>query len=246
MSNAAVPSDVSEESASPAAAAPALEITDLRYRFRAREGEEPGGWLIDLPRLTLSAGEQMLLQAPSGRGKSTLLYLIAGLYDLDGPEAAPGCTGRINVAGRNMHALKRSDRDKFRGLHVGMIFQTFNLLQGFSALENVLAALMFSDLPKGRHEARARELLASLGIERTHATPDRLSVGQQQRVAVARALACRPTLVLADEPTASLDPENAAAALDLIQSACRDQGAALLLVSHDPSVAGRFRRVERL
>ncbi len=89
MSNAAVPSDVSEESASPAAAAPALEITDLRYRFRAREGEEPGGWLIDLPRLTVSAGEQMLLQAPSGRGKSTLLYLIAGLYDLDGPEAAP-------------------------------------------------------------------------------------------------------------------------------------------------------------
>ena len=215
--------------------APALDITDLKFRYPGSDG---GAHVIDMPRLVLARAEQMLLVGGSGSGKSTLLHLIAGLIE---PES-----GRINVAGRHMHALMGADRDLFRGRTIGMIFQTFNLLQGFSALENVLAALMFSDLPKGRHEARARELLASLGIERTHATPDRLSVGQQQRVAVARALACRPTLVLADEPTASLDPENAAAALDLIQSACRDQGAALLLVSHDPSVAGRFRRVERL
>jgi putative ABC transport system ATP-binding protein len=127
-----------------------------------------------------------------------------------------------------------------------MIFQTFNLLHGFSALENVLAALMFSPMPAREHEGRARELLKRLGIARVDATPDRLSVGQQQRVAVARALACGPALVLADEPTASLDERNAGAALDLIQGVCREQNAALLLVSHDPGVAARFGRVGRL
>ena len=127
-----------------------------------------------------------------------------------------------------------------------MIFQTFNLLDGFSARQNVLTALMFSDLPTGEHGGRADELLAHLGIERPHATPDRLSVGQQQRVAVARALACRPSLVLADEPTASLDPENAARAVSLIRESCEREGAALLLTSHDPSLRGDFDRIEEL
>jgi putative ABC transport system ATP-binding protein len=103
---------------------------------------------------------------------------------------------------------------------------------------------MFSALPAARHEARARELLERLGIPDPDAPIDRLSVGQQQRVAVARALAGRPALVLADEPTASLDPENTAAAMDLIQAACRDDGAALLCTSHDPSLRTRFERIE--
>lgn len=243
-----------------AATPPALEITGLKFRFDAspdeesdvqrgpgagaRSGSSPRPWLLDIPSLTLGAGEQMLLQAPSGRGKSTLLHLIAGITDLTALSS-----GRINVAGRNIHALHGAERDRFRGRHIGMVFQTFNLLQGFSALENVMAALMFSDIPPREHDARAMELLRRLGIERPHALPHKLSVGQQQRVAVARALACRPALVLADEPTASLDPVNAGAALDLMQSVCREQvggGAALLLVSHDPSVASRFTRVEQL
>lgn len=141
-----------------------------------------------------------------------------------------------------MHALRGARRDLYRGQRVGMIFQTFNLLNGFSALENVMAALMFSAIPQREHRARAESLLRGLGIERTDADPDRLSVGQQQRVAVARAVACAPVLVLADEPTASLDPENAEGAMDLIQHACRERHAALLCVSHDPAMVRRFDR----
>jgi ABC-type dipeptide/oligopeptide/nickel transport system ATPase component len=127
-----------------------------------------------------------------------------------------------------------------------MIFQTFNLLHGFTALENVLAGLMFSAMAPKEHEARARGLLQTLGIPDPEAEVDRLSVGQQQRVAVARALAARPALVLADEPTASLDPANTATAMDLIQSACRADGAALLCTSHDPTLRARFARVESI
>lgn len=212
---------------------PALHIQALRARFAP-----DGPWIVDLPELSLAQGEQVLLTGGSGTGKSTLLHLIAGLLD--------PAEGRVNVAGRNIHALRGPARDHFRGRHIGMIFQTFNLLAGFSALENVMVALMFSDIPRTEHADRVAKLLAALGIERQDAPPEELSVGQQQRVAVARALACGPELVLADEPTASLDPENAAAAIDLIQSACRSQNAALLCVSHDPSMQSRFQRTLNL
>jgi ABC-type lipoprotein export system ATPase subunit len=154
--------------------------------------------------------------------------------------------GRIDVAGRNIHALKGHARDLYRGRTIGMIFQTFNLLHGFSALENVMAAMMFSQIPRAEHRPRAEHLLKHLGIVRIDAEPHTLSVGQQQRVAVARAVACDPILVLADEPTASLDPENALGAMDLIQQVCREKGASLLCVSHDPSMASRFQRRESL
>jgi putative ABC transport system ATP-binding protein len=131
-----------------------------------------------------------------------------------------------------------------------MIFQTFHLALGFTARENVMLALLFGAPGEGKHEARANELLATLGLgsdgdptnDRRDHPVERLSVGQQQRVAVARALACRPPLVLADEPTASLDPENGRRAIDLIRSTCRDQGAALLCVSHDPTLVPSFSR----
>jgi ABC-type lipoprotein export system ATPase subunit len=220
-------------------ATPALRIADLRFRYPGARPTDP--WVIDIAALELAPAEQVLLTGGSGRGKSTLLHLIAGVIDLLPPNA-----GRVEVAGRSIHALRGPARDAFRARHIGMIFQTFNLLHGFSALENVMAALMFSDIPAREHRARAADLLASLGIERTDAAPERLSVGQQQRVAVARALACSPELVLADEPTASLDPENAAVAMDLIQNACRTRGAALLCVSHDPAMAERFPRRARL
>ncbi len=123
-----------------------------------------------------------------------------------------------------------------------MIFQTFNLLSGFSAEENVLAALMFSAIPAREHQSRVRELFATLGIDRADAPVEERSIGQQQRIAVARAVACSPAIVLADEPTASLDPDNADAAMTLIQDTCRSRGAALLCVSHDPRMALRFNR----
>lgn len=209
--------------------APALEIKGLKFRY-----PRSPAWTVDVAALTLVLGEQLLLTAGSGRGKSTLLSLIAGLLE---PRE-----GVVRVAGRDIHALSGAARDRFRGRTIGMVFQTFNLLHGFSALENVMAALMFSATPRGEHRARAESLLSRLGIDRPGADPDRLSVGQQQRVAVARAVACSPALVLADEPTASLDPENAAGAMDLIQRACRDAGAALLCVSHDPAMRERFDR----
>lgn len=212
---------------------PALTIRDLKFRYPGASADR-GAWNVDVPSLELNAGEQVLLTGGSGRGKSTLLYLIAGLLDPS--------QGSVQVGGENIHALHGAKRDLYRGRTVGMIFQTFNLLPGFSALENVMLAMMFGSIPPKEHRGRVEELLRHLGIERVNASPEELSVGQQQRVAVARAMACKPTLVLADEPTASLDPQNADAAMQLIQSVCREQGAALLCTSHDPAMADRFER----
>lgn len=211
----------------------ALGIRGVRFRYRGARATS-GGWVVDVDALDLMPGEQLLLTGGSGRGKSTLLHLIAGLIDPD--------QGRIYVAGEEVHALHGAKRDLFRGRHIGMIFQTFNLLHGFSAVENVMAPMMFSDLPRREHRRRALELLETLGIDEPERRPDELSVGQQQRVAVARALACGPALVLADEPTASLDPANAAIAMDLIQQACAEREIALLCTSHDPTLAPRFER----
>jgi len=208
----------------------ALAISDLRFRY----GDAGSVWTVDIGSFELARGEQVLLTAGSGRGKSTLLYLIAGLLE--------PASGSIRVAGREMTRLHGAARDLYRGRHIGMIFQTFNLLVGFTALENVMMPMMFSTIPPKEHRDRARALLARLGIERADVAPEELSVGQQQRVAVARAVACDPVLVLADEPTASLDPENADTAMELIQQTCRDLGAALLCTSHDPAMRSRFAR----
>ncbi len=212
---------------------PALQIDDLRFRHAA-DDNNAGQWTVDIGSLKLARGEQLLLTGSSGSGKSTLLQLVAGLVE--------PAQGTVRVNGSVVHALRGAARDRFRGQHIGMIFQTFNLLHGFSAIENVMAALMFSEIPAREHRARAADLLARLGINDQHRHADRLSVGQQQRVAVARAIACSPNLVLADEPTASLDPENARGAVEMIREACAASGAALLCVSHDPSLADRFER----
>jgi len=208
---------------------PALAISDLRFSYRSAAGS---AFTLEIADLAVAEGEQVLLRGKSGSGKSTLLHLIAGLIE---PKA-----GEVRVAGRAIHKLKGAARDHFRGAHIGMVFQTHHLLGGFTAAENVMAALAFSDIPKGEHDRRAAELLSRLGIERHGATPEELSIGQQQRVAVARALACGPALVLADEPTASLDPENAADAVKLMQEVCTERGAALVCVSHDPTLVGVF------
>lgn len=221
----------------PPAPAPALLIENLSFRYHHPRPDEPA-WELRLAHLAMAPAEQVLLTAGSGRGKSTLLSLISGLID---PQA-----GRIAINGTDMTSLRGHRRDLFRGTHIGMIFQTFNLLQGFTAAENVQAALMLAGKPPAEQANIAQALLKQLGITRPHALVEQLSIGQQQRVAVARAVACGPALVLADEPTASLDPENAAGAMDLIQQMCREKGAALLCVSHDPAMAARFERRERL
>jgi putative ABC transport system ATP-binding protein len=226
-------------SASNARTSPALSIRDLVFAY-SRTGDEDGQppWSLRIPALDLARAEQLLLTASSGAGKSTLLAIIAGLMDPS--------SGSVEVEGTPIHTLRGASRDGFRGRRIGIIFQTFNLFVGFSALENVMSAMLFAGVQAREHEPRARELLGRLGIKRENALVERLSVGQQQRVAVARALACRPALVLADEPTASLDPENAGVAMELVQGVCREQGAALLCVSHDPAMASRFERRESL
>lgn len=208
--------------------AAALRIRDLRFR-------RPHGFGLRVPELDLGAGETALLAGGSGAGKSTLLWLVAGLLRAD--------AGSIEVAGQRIDAMRESDRDRVRARHIGIVFQTHQLLPDFTAEQNVAIALMAAGEPERTHLPRARDLLRSLGVERTSARVNDLSVGQQQRVAVARAIACRPALVLADEPTASLDAESGAVAMDLIQKACREAGAALLCASHDPAMQSRFQRV---
>ncbi|MEL6498492.1 MAG: ATP-binding cassette domain-containing protein [Planctomycetota bacterium] len=213
--------------------AAALDITDLGFRYAGAADD-----VVRVDRLSIHAGEHVLLSGASGAGKSTLLQLIAGLMEPS--------RGVVRVDGTDVHGLHGARRDLFRGSKIGMIFQTFNLLQGFSAAENVMMALKFSRVSKASHRDRAVELLAAVGVT----TPDRevtqLSVGQQQRVAVARAAATSPAIVLADEPTASLDPETADASMALIQDTCRSIGAALVCTSHDPTMADRFERRESL
>jgi len=213
---------------------PALVIENLRKGFRSPEGEVTT--IVDIAAFQLNRGEQIALRGMSGSGKTTMLNLVAGILKPD--------HGRIVVAGREITVLSESDRDRFRAETIGYVFQTFNLLQGFSALENVMLGMMFG---RGADRPVAAKLLDRVGLgARMHYKPRQLSVGQQQRVAVARALANAPQLVLADEPTGNLDPRHASEALQLIREVCHESGAALLLVSHDPEVLGQFSRVDEL
>lgn len=213
---------------------PLLEIQNLRKAFTI-----PGGLpheVIAIQRFALAEGEQLALAGESGSGKSTFLNLIAGILTPDG--------GQIILAGREMSALGESARDRWRAETLGYVFQSFNLLQGYSCLENVLLGMAFGP---GVDRSRAESLLRRVGLgDRLHHQPRHLSFGQQQRVAVARALANRPKLVLADEPTGNLDARHATEVIALIRETCREAGAALLLVSHDREVLGDFARVESM
>jgi ABC-type lipoprotein export system ATPase subunit len=211
-----------------------LEIKDLKKSYLAPDGDERK--VVDLARLTMLAGEQWALEGSSGSGKTTLLNLLSGILRPD--------SGSIKLESMDFGELDEAGRDKLRAEKIGYIFQTFNLLQGYTALENVLMAMSFAgslDLSK------AKELLKRVGLEqRMHDRPNQLSTGQQQRVAVARALSKRPSLVLADEPTGNLDRSNAKQVLGLIREICSELGAGLLLVSHDPQVTRKFSRRLRL
>ncbi len=213
---------------------PLLDIRDLKKSFVSPEGGRHT--IVDVAEFHLEEKAQVALSGESGSGKTTFLNLIAGILKPD--------SGSIVLAGREMSALREAERDRLRAGSIGYIFQTFNLLQGYTCLENVLLGMSFGP---GADRAFARELLEKVGLgARLRHYPRQLSTGQQQRVAVARALANRPKLVLADEPTGNLDHKNAGEALDLIRAACKENGAALLLVSHDREVLGRFEQVHSL
>lgn len=206
-----------------------LSVTDLTKSFTAPEGGLVE--IVRVPRFELAAGEQRALRGESGSGKTTFLHLIAGILAADG--------GRAEIDGVDMAALPEAKRDRLRADKLGYIFQTFNLLQGYTVLENVLLGMSFG--PRGVDRAHAVEVLGRVGLShRLGHFPRQLSTGQQQRVAVARALANRPKLVLADEPTGNLDRVSSKEALALIREVCRENGAALLLVSHDDGVLAQF------
>lgn len=211
-------------------AAPALVVEGLRRWFDDPEG---GRLLaVDVPHLALPRGARRCVTGESGSGKTTLLHLIAGLLPAD--------AGTIQVGGERVTGLSEAQRDRVRARHVGYLFQAFHLLPGLTALENVALGMTFRPRRGKAPRAAAREALARVGLaDRLHHRPHQLSTGQQQRVAMARALAGEPTLVLADEPTASLDRARAAQCLDLLLAFATEVGAALLIVTHDPAVLER-------
>jgi putative ABC transport system ATP-binding protein len=210
---------------------PLLEIAQLRKSFVGPDGSTHV--VIDVPAFTLEEKSQVALRGESGLGKTTFLNLVAGILKPD--------SGRIQFAGQDVGRLPEAQRDRLRAMTLGYIFQTFNLLPAFTCLENVLLGMSFGP---GANRTFAEQLLQRVGLGgRLKHYPRQLSTGQQQRVAVARALANRPRLVLADEPTGNLDHANGREALKLIRDACSENGAALLLVSHDREVLAQFETV---
>ena len=211
-----------------------LQISELKKSYLSPEGES--SLIIDVASFALEPGEQVALRGESGSGKTTFLNLISGISKAD--------SGRIVVSGSEMTSMTEPERDALRALKIGYIFQTFNLLQGYTAIENVMLGMMFGG---GTDGGKAISLLNRVGLhERLNYLPSQLSIGQQQRVSVARALASGPDIVLADEPTGNLDPKMSSEAVDLIKEVCRENNAALLFVSHDETALSEFEKVMEL
>lgn len=215
-----------------------IELSDLTFSW-------PGHpLLLDIPGFQLLPGETLFLKGPSGSGKTTLLGLLGGVQQPD--------DGSIRLLGQDLSKLSAGARDRFRVDHTGYIFQQFNLLPFLSVRENVELPCHFSKVRAGRAkqrhgsvEAATTTLLAHLGLKdpaMLDRRADSLSIGQQQRVAAARALIGQPELVIADEPTSALDADAREAFIRLLFAECREAGASLLFVSHDQSLAPLFDR----
>lgn len=216
-----------------------LELIGLEKTYHAPDGSAVP--IVRIGQFKLDAGQQLALVGSSGSGKTTLLHMIAGIVPADAGKILFSADGQTT----DIAQLSEADRDVFRGQHMGYIFQTHHLLPGFTALENVLLGMSFTgrkhDVDWGKH------LLKQVGLgDRLDYRPGKLSVGQQQRVAVARALANRPQLVLADEPTGALDVNNAQQVLQLILRLCSEVNASLLMVTHDPNIAKQLARTVSL
>jgi putative ABC transport system ATP-binding protein len=214
-----------------------LLLENVRKTYVEPNGQELP--ILDIARFEVAEGEQMALVGRSGGGKSTLLHIIAGITRPD-----PG-SGAVYLDNIDISRRSEATVDRIRADKIGYIFQTFNLLPAFTALENVLLGMTFA---AGRKDsARARRLLDRVGLShRASHKPKAMSVGEQQRVAVARALANKPRLLLADEPTANIDPRNQQAIIDLIRQTSGEEKIALIVVTHSMEIAGQFPRVDRL
>ena len=217
----------------------ALHLSGLSYTW-------PGAArpALEIPELTVAKGERLFVQGASGSGKSTLLSLLAGVVT---PQQ-----GTVNVLGEALHALPSTQPDRFRADHLGYIFQQFNLVPYLTVIENVTLPCRFSKLRRRnapQPTAEAIRLLTHLGMQEEallHKPVTELSVGQQQRVAAARALMGSPQLIIADEPTSSLDSDNRAAFIELLFKECAREESTLIFVSHDASLANDFDRTIKL
>ena len=217
---------------------PLLQVTDLQFAWPGQPV------LLDIPAFSLQAGERLFLKGPSGSGKTTLLGLLGGVHQ---PQQ-----GSITLLGQPLRQLSSLRRDRFRADHTGYLFQQFNLLPYLSVLDNVTLPCRFSALRRERAlrqqptlDTAAEHLLRELGLSDAtlhQRSAGALSIGQQQRVAAARALIGSPELVIADEPTSALDADSRDAFLKLLFDECEQMGSSLLFVSHDTSLATRFDR----
>jgi len=189
--------------------------------------------------LQISSGEVVAIMGPSGSGKSTLMHILGAL---DTPTK-----GTARIDGADLESLKEGQLVALRGKKVGFVFQTFNLVQTLSALQNVELPMIFQGVPAGERRRRARSLLERVGLgDRIRHKPNELSGGERQRVAVARALANDPEIVLADEPTGNLDTESGSAILALLKGLSVQDRKTVILVTHDPEAAEIADRVIRL
>lgn len=205
---------------------PALQIDQLSFAYRQRP-------VLRIPQLHLEKGEHCVVLGPSGCGKTTLLHLIAGLL--------MPTQGSVTVCGQRLDELTGAACDRFRGHHLGIVFQRLHLLPALSVLDNLLLAQRLARQP--RDASSVHKLLAALNLsEFATARPTQLSQGQSQRVAIARALVHRPAVLLADEPTSSLDDDNAERAIDLMRAQAQAIGASLLIVTHDKRIRGQLGR----
>jgi len=217
-------------------ARPLVKLVDLRKSYR--EGERTHV-VLDGANAEIRAGERVAILGPSGSGKSTLLNLVSGI---DPPDS-----GQVLIEGTDVASLSERERTLFRRHRIGFVFQLLNLLPTLTVLENLLLPVELTGAVGPGEEERARQLLAEVGLaRRADAFPDRLSGGEQQRVAVARALIHRPALVLADEPTGNLDEDTGRRVADLLDGLVKLDGATLVLVTHARDLARRTDRVLRL
>ena len=213
-----------------------VELRNVRKVFRNRLTPHGPTVALRLEELRVEEGEKVALTGPSGCGKSTLLNLISGI-------SRPS-EGVVSVAGERIDRLTSGRLDRFRGKNIGYVFQEFNLVGALSALDNVMLGLRFGrSIPRIQWPYRAREMLDRVGLgHRRKSRPDQLSIGEQQRVAIARAVVNHPPLVLADEPTGSLDPSTGSQVFELLLDVCSEGTHALLVVTHDRGIANRLPR----
>jgi putative ABC transport system ATP-binding protein len=216
-----------------------IAVDKLRFRWLGGDGD-----VLDIDKLTVDGGERIFVQGPSGSGKTTLLNLLAGVVT--------PTQGTVSVLGTDLGGLSDAGRDSFRADHIGFVFQMFNLVPYLSLVENVILPLRFSSDRRQRTHGEnrdvrdeAKRLLGQLGMDADkfgRRPVTRLSVGQQQRVAVARAIIGRPEIVICDEPTSALDADARQSFLDLLSKEVEAAGATLVYVSHDRSLQGFFSR----